>query len=729
MPFILELYDKTNATRLGQLSLIRDASAVFELEGENSLGFKLSINDNYFSSILERKYIRLVDDQDNSIYYSFIIQRLNTVIDRSGDIAYDVQCEGLKYALMDFMIASTNEYFNITVDQALTLITAEADGWSNGTTDPPSSNVATVKFDFTNCLEALHQLIETWVYDDSGNQRHYYYKINEDKTIDILTLANIGSAKDFYIHIDKQLRQFRKDSDCRGMANRVYGVGFDGFTIERANHTDYEFLPLADTATGGGVGYLEDTVNFDTDDLYNGMRFKIHAGTGSGQKRIVDDTLGGVSQRIEPTVNFSPAPDNTSEYRIGHAETGEDMTYDLGAYDSNSDACAKFTQIIINFKMDAVDNSGTATFIVRAQGLTSGDAVVVGGSHKEVMPDLSADNIAWGQIILEVGELTNIDKLLLRCHSCNANGYVWFYNVNYSLSDNAGYIEDTDSQDDYGIVLGKYENSGIIDTINLIKTPALDGTYTAGLCADWIKILNPTLTENTTLDFIHHGTKSQKVAATAVSEGISQEFYVDADKSYSAYVRLYIDASDEGSVLIIITSWDGTGWGNDTFHVISGAGWIELTIENFSHADVIDKYRIQILSFGEASTFYVDSVMIHMGPEIHPFVVGDSADLLYQETLNYLEDNKVPHVGYDLDLLDLYEKDPGIYDQENFGVGDQIRVVDPDISLDSQLLVIRKEFNPLDPQECSVGLARKPEPYRRSLGKVITAAVRQDREV
>lgn len=728
MPYLLELYNKINDKRLGQLSMIRDASAVFELEGENTLGFKLSIEDNYFSSMLERKYIRLVDDQDSSIYYSFIIQRLNTVIDRSGDIAYDVQCEGLKYALMDFMIASTNEYFNITVDQALTLITAQASGWSNGTTDPPSSNIATVKFDFTNCLEALQRLIETWVYDDSGNQRYYYYKINEDKTIDILTLANIGSAKDFYIHIDKQMRQFRKDSDCRGMANRVYGVGFDGFTLERANHTDYIFLPIAATATGGGVGYLEDTVNFDTNDLYNGMRFKIYAGTGSGQKRIVDDTFGAPSNRILPTIAFGTAPDNTSQYRIGHAETGEDMTYELG-YGIDADACAKFTQIIINFKMDAVDGAGNATFIIRAQGLTSGDAVVVQGSHKEIMTDLSENNVVYGQIILEVGELTNIDKLLLRCQSCNANGYVWFYNIGYSLSDNAGYIEDAASQATYGIVLGKYENSSIMDTINLIKTPAMDGSYSAGLCENWTKIGSPTVTENSDITYIHHGTKSQKVVAAAVDEGIEQIFFTDVSKAHSAYIRVYIDASDEGSVIANILSWNGIGWDADTFHIISGAAWIELTIENFSHADVIEKYKIQILSSGEPSTFYMDSVMVHIGSEIHPFVVGDSADLLYQETLNYLKDNKDPHVSYDLDLLDLYEKDPGKYAEENFKEGDRIRVVDPDISLDSQLLVIRKEFNPLDPQECSVRLARKPEPYRRSLGKVITAAVRQDRGI
>lgn len=727
MPFIFELYDKTNATREGQLSLIRDASAIFELEGENTLSFKISIEDQCFSSILERKYIRLVDDQTSSTYYSFIIQRINTIIDRNGDIFYEIQCEGLKYVLLDFMIASTKEYYNITATQALSLITDAATGWSNGTIDPPSSNVATIKFDFVSCLEALQRLVETWVYDDSGIQRHYYYKINEDKTIDLRTLANIGTSKNFYIHIDKQLRSFRKDSDTTGMANRVYGVGFDGFTIERAGKTPYELNPLDETATGGAVGYIEDTVNVDTDDEYNGLRGKIYNGTGSGQKFTVDDTIASTS-RIEPIFDFIVAPDNTSKYRLGHAETGEDMTYDLGAYASDNNDATFGSKITVNFHMDAVDTSGSALFIIRVQALASDDSVIIQGSHRENMTDLSVENAIDSQIVLNVERNSGIQKLLLKCQSCNANGYVHFQDIIYSQAPNAMYIDDSTSQSTYGIVTGKYENPDIYDTLNLIKTSALDGTYSGGLCADWAQVGSPTLSENTNTDYIHHGIKSQKVISAAAAEGILQYVEIERDTPYSAYVRIYIDASASGSVELKIERHVGLSWVDTANHIIAGNGWVEVTIENFS-CDDADCLKVSILSSGEASTFYVDAVMVHEGIEIHPFVDGDSADLLYDETLNYLKDNKDPHISYDLDLLDLYEKDPGIYANENFIIGDQIRVVDPDINFDSQLLVVNKQFNPLDPQECTVRLARKSDLQRRTFGKIIVASIRENRLV
>jgi len=50
-------------------------------------------------------------------------------------------------------------------------------------------------------------------------------------------------------------------------------------------------------------------------DLYNGQLVVISAGTGSGQTRTIFDYVGS-TKTVTPSVAFSPAPDNTSVFRI-----------------------------------------------------------------------------------------------------------------------------------------------------------------------------------------------------------------------------------------------------------------------------------------------------------------------------------------------------------------------------------------------------------------------------
>lgn len=69
------------------------------------------------------------------------------------------------------------------------------------------------------------------------------------------------------------------------------------------------------TATGGDVTYLEDANAEWTADQHNGQMIQIVSGAGAGQTRVVSDTTTAPN-RLTPTVNFNPAPNNTSIYRI-----------------------------------------------------------------------------------------------------------------------------------------------------------------------------------------------------------------------------------------------------------------------------------------------------------------------------------------------------------------------------------------------------------------------------
>ena len=718
MSWRLELFDNANTTRAGIFALYRDAHAIRELEGEDSLNFTLSQDDSLYASMLERKYVRLGENEDSSNYRSFIVQRLSDIRDETGNLSIRIECEGLKYALMDNIIASKQAYSQITATTALTGALAGS-GFTVGTVNPGSTNLNDIEFNFLNSLEAIQLITETWFYDDAGVRRRYYYRVNENKSIDILTLANFGTQREFYIIYDKNLRSMNRERDCQGMANRVYGVGADGFGTIRAGRVDYIYECLDKIATGGAVGYLEDTANINVDDYHNGMQLYIDAGTGSGQKRIISDTVAS-THRFIPTVNFSPAPDATSEYIVGYAESGDEMTYDLGLYAADNNEAAVNTDIIVPFTMDAVDASGSATFIIRVQGLDISNNVVMQGSYRKTFADLSVENTASGQIVLHVGSISTIDKVKLICVSCNANGYLIFQHIYYSLGLNAVYAENPASQASYGVVAGKYENPNIQDTLNIVKTPAMDGVYTGGLCENWAETGTPVTTENTNADYITHGTKSQKVVTDAVDEGIQQALVIDADMPYSAFVRIYIDPASAGSVKFLIDPQGGSG--SDTYQEISGAGWVEVTIDNFSYdtTDII----IKILSSGEASTFYVDAVMVHKGSEVHEFIDGDSADVLWREANNHLQQHKNPIVSYGLDLLDLYEHDRAKYGEENFLVGDAIRVIDPELSIDIHLTVVRKEFDIDNPQNCKVGLGEKRLTWHKSL---ISSVIKQIR--
>jgi len=298
--------------------------------------------------------------------------------------------------------------------------------------------------------------------------------------------------------------------------------------------------------------------------------------------------------------------------------------------------------------------------------------------------------------------------------------------MEYILSDNLAYVQNAASIATYGTVIDKYENSNIVDTINLVNQPALDGIYSSGLCADWVKIGLPTLSENTDANYIRNGTKSQKIINNSSGDGIKTRVYLRSNIAYSAYILMYIDSTYSGAVTITLDSSSGEA---DTVVNVIGAGWIEVTIENFSYnfgglysnEAYID---LKITSNGTAQIWYVDSAQVAEGTEVKPFVKGDSADVLYAEAMAYLQFHKDPEVSYNIDMADLYEIDPVRYSDEAFDPGDQIRIVDRDLVIDSNIICIRKEFNPLDPGKCQLLLENRKLMFKNSILKAMTKLVR-----
>jgi len=729
MAWRLELFDNTNATRIGQLVLVGNPRVVFELEGENTLDFDLSSEDPLFTSMLERKYIRMIDQINPATYHSFIIQKLPKSRVKGSLWRMAVSCEGLKYALMNNILPFKKAFVNITASTALGVL-LEGSGFTAGTVNPAASNLKDIEFNCLNSLEALQLLVDTWYYDDGGVRKRYFYRVNENKTVDILTQDNLGTQKHFYVTYDKNIEAMTADSDGQGMANRVYGFGAEGFNINRGNGVAYQYANSenAETASGGAAGYIEDSNGpyLADNDYHNGITIKLLTGAGAGQKRIISDTVAS-TKRIIPTVDFSPAPDNTTTYLIGYADEGDSMVYNLGAYASDSNPVKRQSILQVMWENVAAwtSGSGVCTFEIVISLLDISDAVLL-SITKSMELTYPEDNVYDSEGI-SLGEITTARKLKIEVKTIDFSGggtgipYVQFAWASYRLGANVIYVEDATSQAAYGIVAGKYENQNILDTVNLVETPALDGEYTAGVCKDWIAVGAATLTENTDPDFITHGGKSQKIVSSTFGEGIGQYVNLIANRSYCAYFRIYIDAAATGSVRCGINIPGQSSYADTT-----GVGWIEITIENFSFSDS-GTALISILSRPGGATCYVDAVMIHDGAELHDFVAGDSADQLYNETNNDLQQRKNPKVSYSLDLLDLYRTDPDKYAEENFIVGDRIRVVDPELNIDAYYPVSRKAFPLSSPQSCQVRLGEKGDPYRKSLLKLMSMTANQGR--
>lgn len=723
----LELYDKTNTNRQGYLIKLSEPNVYYEIEGSHSLNFRLAFEDEYYNSVLEKMYIRVVEDNNDSNYNSFIIQSINTRVDGGKNVYKIIQCEGLKYALMENILQYKKKYVDITCTTALTEALSGS-GFTVGTVNAASSNLNTVEFNWVNSLEALQIIIDTWYYDISGIKYKFYYKVNEDKTVDILTEANLGTANNFYVHVEKNLKAISRDSDAKDMSNRVYGIGADGFTFIRANRVNYEYNAVDSTATDGAVNYLEDTVNILTDDLHNGMKIAIDSGAASGDRRTVLDT-NGTTNRLIPTVNFSAAISAGDQYRVGIVEKDDTITYELGLPDANTDSVGMFTNIVVNYSLDMVATTGSGSAIFKVRCLDQSNNIVASGANKHLFPDFSADNSTSGQVKIYVGEISNIRKLQFNLTTIGTGASVsvlFLTQILYTLAPNDIFIDDATSQATYGIVSGKYVNENIYDTYNMFKNATFSGTYTAGLCEDWILVGNPTVSENLNSDYIYHGTKSQKISCSTDGEGIEQRIAIETGISYSLYVRVYIDPVSDGSVLITANP-EFPAEGN-TFYIIQGAGWIETTIENFAYMNST-YVNVRLLSSGDAVDFYADSIMMHEGAEIEPFVNGDSADLLYNETLAHLHKVRNPRLIYNLDMVHLFEINPYIYRQENFNIGDLIRLVDEDINVDDQFLVVSKAYNPLLPAACAVTLSNKPDRFRRGLQIAINESQRQKRSL
>jgi len=240
----------------------------------------------------------------------------------------------------------------------------------------------------------------------------------------------------------------------------------------------------------------------------------------------------------------------------------------------------------------------------------------------------------------------------------------------------------------YGESQGVYKNERFLDTINLVTTPQLDGTYTGGLCADWTKVSLPTLTENTTATYIQYGTSSQKVVGVDDGDGISQAVTTEADKYYRVLLWVYITG---GTVAVTITndtdsfatSKTFTGWQRFSSYVKSDGTTLTITV---------------LQSGAPVATFYVDAVQVTEGAQQRSFTQNCDQKNLWDAAYYKLIDAKDPELEYKARFIDLYRIDSKKYPYNEISLGDTVTITDDDLEISEVTARVKEittdEFKP-----------------------------------
>lgn len=216
----------------------------------------------------------------------------------------------------------------------------------------------------------------------------------------------------------------------------------------------------------------------------------------------------------------------------------------------------------------------------------------------------------------------------------------------------------------YGTIEGCCKDTGFTDAVNLVAYPAMDGTYSAGLCQGWTKVGTPTVSEETNAAYLQYGTKSQKVIGATALDGISQVVPVVSGRYYFCSAWVYVQT---GSVTFQVTD------GVSTWKVVksAGTGW-----QQFSIVEKMAASTITVKLESANATFWIDAVQVTEGVLNRSFTNNSSMTELWNKTFDQIMKTKDPQVEYSVDFVDLYKMYPVDYPMDKISLGDTVSVYD-----------------------------------------------------
>lgn len=249
-----------------------------------------------------------------------------------------------------------------------------------------------------------------------------------------------------------------------------------------------------------------------------------------------------------------------------------------------------------------------------------------------------------------------------------------------------------------------YKNTQYGNLINLVRTSDMSGTYTSGLCENWIED-GPlsAKSENTNKNYIKYGSKSQSVTLSAITQRIYQWVSITPKRFYTLFANVYVTAGRATMSVLI-------GSKKYYVHTASGeAGWQELKFEGVysgSEISIIIEFSSQFSTVEAPATYYIDSVALMESirgadgsVESRSYVKSCEQTLLWYETFDYLMKVKDPIVEYSANFIDLYRLDPINFALDKIDIGDSVKINDTDLGIVGAVArVTEMVFDPFRPE-------------------------------
>jgi hypothetical protein len=299
-----------------------------------------------------------------------------------------------------------------------------------------------------------------------------------------------------------------------------------------------------------------------------------------------------------------------------------------------------------------------------------------------------------------------------------------------SAGDELTYLEHPTSLATYGQFSGVVERADFPNVNQLLGEDQafLGGTYVSGVAPGWNAIGSPTLTEETSSQFVKHGTSSQKVVA-ADTEGIITDAITVApgtdDPFLTAQIHILV-TSLAASTSVRFQLEDVTNtveYPSDA----SSAGattelnkWIRLDIQpgvNFNAA-ATTSVKLKVWATGGAATFYVDAGQLSdRATPPNEFVNGRVSNALWHSANDALDEFNAPIDTLDVGVIDVDRVSDTDFVFSELVLGGTVIIVDEDLGLDLETRIVELRQNLLEPGDTQIALSKKPEDLAGLLGK------------
>ncbi len=310
----LEIYDKSNSTRQAIIprSSVSGGTRVEELNGEDTLTFRMDRGSEHWDTIDLRDIIRLVDLGGNTSK-SFRVRSIKD--SRKGDkISGEVRCEHIKYDMLGEVYTRWKPWVRADPSSIIDDI-LDFSSFSSSTITPVTLMDAVLNFGTVlESLESIRARLDTDMF------------VNEDSTIKFGAHGNNNNVK---IRYAKNMRGIERLQDVHTFFNKLYpfGAGEPPTSIGGINLGNIQGAEhIIETINGATYGLHERMVvsNDSLNDLYVEVT-RANVVSGIGQRRRVLDSIA--NDTIVLATNFATTVGSGDYLKIVSNTLGDEVQF------------------------------------------------------------------------------------------------------------------------------------------------------------------------------------------------------------------------------------------------------------------------------------------------------------------------------------------------------------------------------------------------------------------